>query len=454
VDWKNLLSNERLGHPVIPYPNNRWEFQRDFSRITFSSAFRRLQDKTQVFPLAENDHTRTRLTHSMEVSCIGRALGTIVGKKLIENKGLDKDRYAPSDFGEIVAAACLAHDIGNPPFGHSGEKAIQQWFRFSQVGKKVIEKIPKKKRNDFLNFEGNAQGFRTLTRLQFPSRSGGLQLTYATLGAYTKYPTTSENSNNKKIYKGKSNSKHGFYFADKEIFEQVAEKLDLAERVPGLWLRHPLAFLVEAADDITYRIIDLEDGFLLDKIGFEETEELLRPISNYFFEETEYNNLESPCIGSKDSLQQKIEYLGRKALNQLVISLGDCFISHEKQIIDGTFDDELINHIEFKENLEKIFIKSQETTYKCREVLDIEVPGFRVISGLLESFVPAVIDVEQGSTNQPQNKKIKEYMEKILGISTPGNQFIDNCDSAEEGEATYDKLLAIIDFICASRELC
>ena len=256
MDWTQLLSNKRFGKTsasqVTP---SRSPFHQDYDRVVFSSAFRRLQDKTQVFPLAKSDYVRTRLTHSLEASCVGRSLGMEVGLRLKRlPKGVDT-----SGLGMIVSTACLAHDIGNPPFGHAGEQAISQWFR--DKGKEFLCPLTEQQKRDFLNFEGNAQGFRILTRLQHPGNNGGLQLTYATLSAFSKYPTSSiavskENGNSSVARK-----KHGFFAADKQAFSQVAKTVGLipSDREES-WCRHPLAFLVEAADDICYSIIDLEDG--------------------------------------------------------------------------------------------------------------------------------------------------------------------------------------------------
>ncbi|MEK9628341.1 MAG: dNTP triphosphohydrolase [Nitrospinota bacterium] len=214
MEWKKLLNSARLGKEsnamgADSSPTIRSEFQRDFDRIAFSSAFRRLQDKAQVIPLSDSDYPRTRMTHSLEVSTVGRSLGIIAGKNILgKNLELEGDIFF-SDFGAIVAAACLAHDIGNPPFGHSGEAAISQWFLHSNLGQKVLTRLKDEvQREDFLKFEGNGQGFRVLTRLQFPNTEGGLQLTYATLGAFSKYPINSSKANKKA--NRKSRKKHGF----------------------------------------------------------------------------------------------------------------------------------------------------------------------------------------------------------------------------------------------------
>jgi dGTPase len=251
MNWGRLLSVIRLGREEDP-PNKdvRSEFQRDFDRIVYSSAFRRMQDKTQVFPLAESDYVRTRLTHSIEVSCVGRSLGTLAGAFIAAREGGSIPPAA--EFGNVVAAACLAHDIGNPPFGHSGEDAIRGWFQ--GAGKTNLDGLSPEESADLEQFEGNAQGFRILTRLENPSNNGGLQLTHATLAVFTKYPrlsVVSGLSGSKDV----SEKKFGICAADRAAFERVAVGTGLLSKVDGAWSRHPLAFLMEAADDICYRIV-------------------------------------------------------------------------------------------------------------------------------------------------------------------------------------------------------
>ncbi|MCC8999561.1 MAG: dNTP triphosphohydrolase, partial [Candidatus Contendobacter sp.] len=215
MDWNRLLSRARLGVSRQRHDSEaRTDFQRDFDRIVFSSAFRRLQDKTQVFPLSQSDYVRTRLTHSLEVSSVGRSLGTMVGDSVIRRHRLQG--VYPQDFGAVVAAACLAHDIGNPPFGHAGEDAIRFWFTASATGRAVLEPLTEAQRQDFLRFEGNAQGFRIITRLQSPDNPGGMQLTCATLGAFTKYPRASALPTDPPP--GIAFKKFGFYQDDQDLF--------------------------------------------------------------------------------------------------------------------------------------------------------------------------------------------------------------------------------------------
>ena len=248
MNWKDLLSPDRLGTGVPgKITPERSPFQRDFDRIVFSGSFRRLQDKTQVFPLVKTDYVRTRLTHSLETSSIGRSLGTATGVFICEN--FDTGGATPSDIGSIVAAAALAHDIGNPPLGHAGEEAIRHWFTNCESGKRLQETFSNAQRSDVANFEGNAQGFRVLTRLEMPDQTGGMQLTAATLGAFSKYPTGSEVE---KRTPGVAGKKFGYFQTEKDLFAEVANCCGLIRTSEGAWVRHPLAYLVEAADDIAY----------------------------------------------------------------------------------------------------------------------------------------------------------------------------------------------------------
>ncbi|MCG8428445.1 MAG: dNTP triphosphohydrolase, partial [Chromatiales bacterium] len=280
MNWPQLLSRKRLGSDEDPSGTTvRTDFQRDFDRIVFCSAFRRMQDKTQVFPLSRVDYIRTRLTHSLEASSIGRSLATLVGEQIIVRHQLDG--FEASDFGDICAAACLAHDIGNPPFGHSGEDAFRHWALSAPYGQRRVAVLQGSEKEDFLNFEGNAQGFRIITRLQNAANHGGLQLTCATLATFTKYPRESWLGGSR--FDGVSAKKQGFFAADRELFEEVAEATGMIRREPlrAIWYRHPLSFLVEAADDISYRVIDIEDGFRLGHLSFEEVKALLCPLISF-----------------------------------------------------------------------------------------------------------------------------------------------------------------------------
>ena len=432
MDWTQLLSRRLLGeskNKVSLKQEGRSQFQRDFDRIVFSAAFRRLQDKTQVFPMPESDFVHTRLTHSLEVSCVGRSLGNIVGAEIIKRNPKLKKDYSAFHFGEIVSAACLAHDIGNPPFGHSGEDAISEYFKNGN-GKIFESKInDDKKWNDLIRFEGNAQGFRIITKLQNPKITGGLRLTNATLAAFTKYPKESlikddmdVKNKKKKLYK-----KFGFFQSEKNIFKDVAEETGLiknGDKNNLYWSRHPLAFLVEAADDICYRIIDLEDGFKLGLLTFKETEKLLKSL------------LTSSKLNSYESRDEndKIGYLRAKAINDTVNETAKAFLDEEKNILSGKFENDLISVIKKTGDLEKIKIISIEKIYSYESVIEREAAGYEVIGGLLDVFINAVNEQAEGNI-APKNKTIIKLLPRQY--SNKNNKLDD----------LYLRLLKVTDFI-------
>ena len=428
MEWEKLLTNERLGEKPQSKQklhDGRSEFQKDFDRIVFSPAFRRLQDKTQVFPLPESDFVHTRLTHSLEVSCVGRSLGNLVGETIIKrNPGL-QDRFTKFHFGEIVAAACLAHDIGNPPFGHSGEDAIAEYFK-SGNGQKFKSKIKNESKwTDLIKFEGNAQGFRIITKLQNPKVKGGLNLTYSTLAAITKYPRESLIKTDTKLIQSKAYRKYGFFQAEKNIFEEVANATGLASIKNGKsfwWCRHPLAFLVEAADDICYRVMDFEDGFRLGLVSFKETEELMRSLVPKSSLKDYYGKDEKDRIG----------YLRAVAINELVNELAKVFIEEEKSILDGKFKNELISEIKKEKALENIKDVSIDKIYKSRSVVEREVAGYEVLGGLLDTFIDSYNAAFEGRISA-KNKSVFALMPGRIREEIP--------------DELYLRLLRIIDFV-------
>lgn len=428
MDWEKLLTDSRLGEKSLPkqkLQDGRSEFQKDFDRIVFSPAFRRLQDKTQVFPLPESDFVHTRLTHSLEVSCVGRSLGNLVGETVIKRNPSLQTRFTKFHFGEIVAAACLAHDIGNPPFGHSGEDAIAEYFRTGNGQKFKLKIKDEKKWTDLIKYEGNAQGFRIITKLQNPKVKGGLNLTYATLAAVTKYPRESLIKNQNNSLRNKAYRKYGFFQAEKNIFKEVAAAAGL-DSIKGekayWWCRHPLAFLVEAADDICYRVMDLEDGFRLGLISFKESEELLRPlVSRHSLKD----------YRDKDE-KDRIGYLRAVAINELVFELANVFLDEEKNILAGNFNNELISEIKRAEPLKYIKDISIVKIYKSRSVVEREVAGYEVLGGLLDTFISAY--------NEAYLERISAKNKSVFAL-LPGRITDDITDDL------YLRLLKIIDFV-------
>lgn len=384
MEWNKLLSSRRIGreqqNPKDVDP--RTDFTRDWDRIIFSSAFRRMQDKTQVFPLAKNDYIRTRLTHSLEVASVGRSLGMLVGKKIILKKepNLAVDLCVTEhDFGAIVAAACLAHDIGNPPFGHAGESAIQEWF---YQNKHVLEGLSEQQKEDFLSFEGNAQGFRLLTKIQNSPQLGGIQLTHAVLGAFTKYPRPSVVENEQK--RGISGKKFGFMTNEGYLFKEVAEELGLKEKKGNIqaWYRHPLSFLVEAADDICYHIMDIEDGFKAGVIPFSQLEMLHEP----WIETIHKDKLKMYSCNEK-----KAEYLRAVTINKIINEAVNVFDDNYEEIMNGSFDSELSSLFNKSKDFGEFKKAASNQIYITKPVLEIEACGFEVIGGLLDVFVKAIL---------------------------------------------------------------
>ncbi|MBC5775781.1 deoxyguanosinetriphosphate triphosphohydrolase [Pontibacter sp. KCTC 32443] len=426
--WGKLISKKRFESTDKKYTSDesvRGEFQRDYDRIVFSSAFRRLQNKTQVMPMPESDFVHTRLTHSLEASVVGRTLGRIVGKSILErNPQLTEEKYIQeADFGDIVAAACLAHDIGNPPFGHSGEDAISSYFE-SEAAQPFMQNLTEAQRKDLLNFEGNAAGFRVLTYTYSAhcNLSGGLSLTYTTLATFTKYPKESLPVIAKT--KNTSEKKYGFFQTEKSWFNTIAQELGLLRKGDGdtvFYHRHPLAFLVEAADDICYRVIDFEDGLKLGLVTKEQGIALLKQILN-----DDPNRVSS--IKFYD-WREEIGYLRARIIGKLIEECAAVFLEHEQEILAGAFDTPLINLLHCKSVLDEIKMLSIEKIYRNKPVLEIEAAGFEVLSGLLDACMKAVF--------LPESKRHRKLADLIPAhyINLP------------EHVSDYERIIHITDFV-------
>ena len=429
MQWQQLLSRARLGSREPPRASSaRTDFQRDFDRVVFSSAFRRMQDKTQVFPLSKVDYVRTRLTHSLEASSIGRSLGTLVGEQVIARHQLRG--FESADFGSIVAAACLAHDIGNPPFGHSGEDAIRHWAHTGEYGERRVAMLQGSEREDFLSFEGNAQGFRIITRLQNPDNDGGLQLTCATLAAFTKYPRESWVGGSR--FDGVSAKKQGFTAADRGAFEAVAAAVGLIPRDNhhAMWCRHPLAFLVEAADDISYRVIDIEDGYRLGHFTYPEVLDLFWPmVSDQERQRPRLEHIRDP--------KDRVEFLRAKVINEVIRQVVDCFMDNEAAILAGGFDVPLLEELPLRGALDALIENARQRIYCAPEVVSIQAAGFQVVGDLLDRFTQVVDDVaHRGEQASPRSRMlIRLVPEQFVG---PGR--VPTADP-------YRRLLLLTDFV-------
>jgi dGTPase len=384
MHWEQLLSLKRSGdtqkRPRAAQDETRLGFDVDFDRIIFSSAFRSLQDKTQVIPLSETDFVHTRLTHSLEVSVVGRTLGRRVGKVLLErHPNLAALGYTFNDFGAIVAAASVTHDIGNPPFGHSGEKAIGEYFKTGN-GAKYKSQLTAKEYQDLIDFEGNANGFKILTESR-EGVSGGLRLSYATLGAFLKYPKESLPKNPTKHIVDK---KYGFFQSEKQEFLEVVEDLGLLQKSEEAisFYRHPLAYLVEAADDICYTIIDFEDGINLGLIEEEFALEYMIKLVKDTIDSKKYHSLKHKT--------DRVSYLRALAIGVLINEAVDLFLANETAILAGTFEKSLLEKCAYEAQINDIIKISIAKIYKSTEVVEKEVAGYRIIADLLDVFVTAL----------------------------------------------------------------
>ncbi len=432
MNWTQLLSDKRLGKCDNTVEYNRTAFQKDVDRIIFSSAFRRLQDKTQVFPLAQNDYVRTRLTHSLEVSSVGRSLGTLVGKYITARNNLS--HITADDFGGIVAAACLAHDIGNPPFGHFGEEAIRAFFHERPIGKKICDAVSETQRQDLLRFEGNAQGFRILTQLQNPDVYGGMQLTYATLGAFTKYPCTEKFRDTSRI----ASKKNGLLESDIQLFTEVANELGLIAYQDSAWVRHPLVYLMEAADDICYAIIDIEDAHQIKLISFEKAYDLLRPLAATASDKT---------LKEMHSNSDKLSYLRAKAIGNLVQEAVTTFMDNEKLLLSGNYNTAISEDIHSAQPLKELTDYAAKNIYNSAGAVETQIAGYKILGDLLEMFCEAMEDVslEQQDIN---NKKKNPYKAKAISrmvINLLPERFIGK--NKQFSYCPYQRSLKIIDYV-------
>ena len=427
MNWEQLLSLRRQGDKGkrlrVEQDDTRLGFEVDYDRIIFSSAFRSLQDKTQVIPLSKTDFVHTRLTHSLEVSVVGRSLGRLVGKKILEKYPHLKEVHGfhMNDFGAIVAAASLAHDIGNPPFGHSGEKAIGEYFSIGN-GQQFKGQITGKEWQDLVDFEGNANGFSVLTASR-PGIEGGLRISYATLGAYMKYP---KESLPKKPTKAIADKKYGFFQTDKTFFQDVAADLGLIpNKTDGDigFERHPLAYLVEAADDICYTIIDFEDGINLGLVSEDFALEYLIKLVKDSIDTSKYKTLTTK--------EDRISYLRALAIGSLINDAVSVFIANEPAILEGKFPYALMDKSKYKAQMDDIIKISVNNIYQSREVIEKEIVGYQIIQTLLDKFIIAY--------NNKFNGKASNYDALILKMLPEKHHL--------EKEDLYGRLLHICHYV-------
>lgn len=418
MQWEQLLSTKRFGMEQYhdERHDDRTEFQRDYDRLIFSAPFRRLQNKTQVFPLPGSVFVHNRLTHSLEVSCVGRSIATRAVRLL-------HDRHAQlpphiDEIGSIVAAACLAHDLGNPPFGHSGENAIGTFFSEGD-GQQLREYMTTAEWSDFTHFEGNANAFRLLTHQFAGRREGGFALTYSTLASIVKYPYESQ-------YADAHKHKFGFFQSDKSAYERIAAELGI-ERLPNnpqRYARHPLVYLVEVADDICYEIMDIEDAYKLRLLTADETHELLLA-----FLPEQRRERANEIFSMVSDANERIAYLRSSVIGQLIEAAAQTFVEHETEILQGVFTKSLIDHL--PDPLRQAYKQSAQISaqriYKSQVVVDVELAGYRIISELLRDLTTATFHPDRAYSKQLLNRIPAQYN--------------------TQAESVYERVLAILDYI-------
>ena len=422
MDWTQLISNKRFGqeHKHAERHDDRSEFKRDYDRLIFSSAFRRLQNKTQVFPLPGSIFVHNRLTHSLEVASVGMSLGNDISSHIIKQRPELKDTLF-EEIGTIVSAACLAHDLGNPPFGHSGEKAIQTFFS-EGAGLKLKAKVSPAFWDDITHFEGNANAFRILTHQFKGRRLGGFVMTYSMLAAIVKYPFASSLAG--------SHGKFGFFTSEAKSFQKVADELGIirksAEGEPLRYARHPLVYMVEAADDICYEIMDIEDSHKLKILSFDETANLLLA----FFDDETQGRIRQRIIdeGLTDENEQVV-YMRACVIGKLENECVKTFLSHEEEILAGNFEGSLIDHIaDHQRNAyKKCTLVSRQKIYASKPVLDVELSGYKIMETLMEVFIDAAVN--------PDRFYSKQLIRRV------GSQYDINNENLEE------RIMAVLDYI-------
>ena len=428
MNWNQIISTTRLGQEELSNNDNkhsRTQFQRDYDRIIFSSPFRRMQNKTQVFPLPGSVFVHNRLTHSLEVASVGRSLGSMFVEKA-ENEKMEIENPLFQEIGPVVSAACLAHDMGNPPFGHSGEDAIAQFFK-KNTGLRWKNELTEGQWRDFTQFDGNANAFRLLSHQFNGRREGGFALTYTTLASIVKYPFESVLT---------TKPKFGFFQSEKSLFSRIAHELGLIQQSenPQKFARHPLVFLVEAADDICYQLMDLEDAHKLKIHNFDQTRSLLM---NFFDEQTESRQINriNETLRLVSDPNEQIAYLRASVIGKLVRQCVDVFWEKQGEILSGSFQKPLIDCIQPTSlaainAIKKVSIKN---IYNDRSVIEIEISGYQIIGTLLEVFIEAVLNPEEG---------ISKKMQQLLPGQYGGNH-----------TSTYEKIQSVVDFVSGMTDL-
>ena len=445
MNWSKLYNARRIGDPEYKDANPdhiRTSFMRDYDRIIFSSAFRRLQNKTQVFPLLGAVFVHNRLTHSLEVASVGRSLGKWVGDELARKHQTDGEQFVEFykyELSSVIAAACLAHDIGNPPFGHSGEDAIRTFFlELEGDSRKILQdNLSENQLKDFEWFEGNANALRILTHSFNENEPGGYKLTYPTLASIVKYPSSSSEGFNKKSGLI-ATKKSGFFDSEIETFADIAHQMGIPKKegYKQVYARHPFVYLTEAADDICYRVIDLEDAHRLHIVSLQKIADLFLP---FFSEKTGYNSKEyvEKKLSQLNDDNQKVQFIRAKWIGLMVEKLYHIFIDKEQELLEGTLECDLLKCLPEadRELINQINKYSVEHVYNYKAVVEIEIAGYNVIGGLLKELMQAIL--------HPKHTK----SEKILQLVSA--QF----PIRKEEQYLYQNVQSAVDFISGMTDL-
>ena len=405
MEWQQLISSKRLGqeHRHIERHDDRSEFKRDYDRLIFSAPFRRLQNKTQVFPLPGSVFVHNRLTHSLEVASVGMSLGNDVAARIISERRPELRGTLFEEIGQIVATACLAHDLGNPPFGHSGEKAIQTFFTEGE-GLALQQQVSEAFWSDITHFEGTANGFRLLTHQFKGRRPGGFVMTYSTVASIVKYPFSSMAPSRK--------GKFGFFVSEQPVWQRLADEMGIRQlSAPGeplRYARHPLVYLVEAADDICYEIMDLEDAHKLKIVSYDTVSQLFL---DFFDEDTQHQILQRIQDEQLTDENEKVVYLRACVIGKLENECVNTFVQHEEEILDGTFTGSLVDHISTRQRdaYERCAKLSVQRIYRSRPVLDVELSGYQIMATLMQKMTDAVMNPQRYYSQQLIGRVSSQY---------------------------------------------
>jgi len=446
MKWPRLLAEKRFRPSGVYDPkdeNGRTQFQKDIDRITFSSAFRRLGRKTQVHLLSKHDHIHTRLSHSLEVGCAGRSMGVLVGQllegKFKEREGERPENFSPSKVGEVVQAACLAHDIGNPPFGHAAEEAIRVWFE-EEMHDEWKDRLKEEELEDLRHFDGNAMAFRVVTYKEYNEGEGGMRLTYPTLGTLLKYPRTSRFAGGK--------HKFSCLKTEYETLSKIAGELGLSQKIfierskdaqyPEVeYAHHPLAYLVEAADDICYRVLDIEDAIELNLLN----EEILQGKFQKLLADREELNLEQERLLNNPSASWRIKngLLRGKMIGLMIKEIVHAFDQHYDTIMEGRFEGDLFSSTDSNSLCLSLkdYYKKEELTkkiYQNQRNVPLELGAYTVLRNMLKISVEAAYEIVEGKTLSYRTEILKKFMKQ-------------DGESRFEGKSLYQVIVLFLDYV-------